>query len=1046
MLDLWLDYRLDVILLATLGVCGLGVAHAYLRRLRGVAVPGSAWRLVVVCLAAGAILAEWAGEAGRQRLRGMLEGTAPAYARELERLGHSRLRLDAQPTDSLYRSLIEVEKSWLAANPALHDIYTLRALPNGRVILLVDSETDYDRDGRYGGVRERRTPLGQAYDGAIGEELQRAFAGEAGFDEVPVSDQWATWVSAYVPMRDSTGRVEAVLGVDFDAGDWLKTLAQIRLATLGLVGIISGVIIVSLVLVRMARDELDNRARADAAIRESEARFRTLADSAPVMIWMEGPDGRVEYLNAGWLAFRGRSAEEEMADGHEAGIHQEDLPRFREVHQVSLVARRAYTADYRLRRADGEYRWIQETGAPRRDASGGFAGFAGICSDVTDQRLASAELARARDAAIQSARLKSEVLANMSHEIRTPMNGVVGMLELLLDSELTPEQRDRAETASRSAEALLQIINDILDFSKVEAGRLDLECIDFDLRNTIDDVTGLLGSRAMAKGLEWATLVGPGVPSLVRGDPGRLRQVLLNLAGNAIKFTERGEVVLRARLAGETTDDVVVRFEVADDGIGIAPEAQRTLFQPFTQADSSTTRRFGGTGLGLAICRQLVELMGGEIGVNSRQGEGSTFWFTTRFERALATAADEPDVARPLAGQPVVIVGGHPTSRTGITAALEGWGVVAETAFTSAQAQDRLRHWALAGGVQPIAVVDSQTPGLDPFALARAIRNDPRTAASRLVLLSGSGLRGEAGQAGAAGFDAFLAKPVRHSPLHDCLVTLLGTPAASSPRPLITRHTLAESRAARRARILLAEDNEVNQKLAVALLEKLGYRVEVVADGREAVAAVGRGGYDLVLMDCQMPELDGYAAAAEIRRRQNGGPRMPIVAMTANAMEGERERCLAAGMDDYLTKPINRARLGEALEQWLASAGWADPAAMPAGSPPGPFDLAQLRSIVGDDPDVVRSYIELFHQATAPLVDRVGDAIEDRDPATARRLAHMLKGSCGTIGAHEMAALGAELEDGLQERADGRRWEAVEGVYRRLRISYDRVKSFTADV
>ncbi len=1045
MLDLWLDYRLDWILLAALGICGLGVAHIYLRRLRGVAVPGSAWRLTVLCLLTGAILAEWAGEAGRHRLRGMLEGSAPAYARELERLGHSRLRLDARPTDSLYRTLIEVEKSWLAANPSLHDIYTLRALPNGRVILLVDSETDYDRDGRYTGARERRTPLGQSYDGEIGDELRHAFTGEPGFDEVPISDHWATWVSAYVPMRDSTGRVEAVLGVEFDAGGWQKTLAQIRLATLGLVGIITGVIVVSLVIVRLARDEVDARARADAAIRESEARFRTLADGAPVMIWMEGPGGGLEYLNAGWLAFRGRNLQQETADGREAGIHPEDLARFRQVHGASLASRAPYAAEYRLRRSDGEYRWIQETGAPRHDASGGFVGFAGICSDVTDQRLASAELARARDAAIQSARLKSEFLANMSHEIRTPMNGVVGMLELLLDSELTAEQRDRAETATRSAQALLQIINDILDFSKVEAGRLDLESIDFDLRNTIDDVTGLLGSRAMAKGLEWATLVGPGVPTLVRGDPGRLRQVLLNLAGNAIKFTERGEVVLRARPASETDDGLMVRFEVADDGIGITPEVQRTLFQPFTQADSSTTRRFGGTGLGLAICRQLVELMGGDIGVDSRPGQGSTFWFTARFGRATMAPADDPVTAQPLAGLPVVIVGGHPTSRAAIGATLEGWQARVETAATSVEAVELVRRGA-AGGGRPVAIVDSQTPGLDAFALARTIRNDPKTAGAGLVLLSGAGIRGEAGEAGAAGFDAFLTKPVRHSPLHDCLVTLLGVPAARSPRPLITRHTIAESRAARRARILLAEDNEVNQKLAVAMLEKLGYRVEVVGNGREAVAAVSRGGYDLVLMDCQMPELDGYAASAEIRRRQNGGPRIPIVAMTASAMEGERERCLGAGMDDYLTKPISRARLGEAIERWLAPVRVNGHASGPAGPSGAPLDLGHLRSIVGDDPGVVRSYIELFHQTTAPLVDRVGSAIRSRDPAGASRLAHMLKGSCGTIGALELAELGAELEARLQEPPDAGRWEVVEDVYARLRTSYDRVKSFTAAV
>jgi PAS domain S-box-containing protein len=590
-----------------------------------------------------------------------------------------------------------------------------------------------------------------------------------------------------------------------------------------------------------------------------------------VLIWMEGPDGRLEYLNAGWLGFRGQTLEEEVTAGREAAVHPDDLTRFREVHQASLGSRRPYTTEYRLRRADGEFRWIQETGAPRHDAEGGFAGFAGICSDVTDQRLASAELARARDAAIQSARLKSEFLANMSHEIRTPMNGVVGMLELLLDTDLTAEQRDRAETASRSAEALLQIINDILDFSKVEAGRLELESIEFDLRNTIDDVTGLLGGRATAKGLEWATLVGPGVPTMVRGDPGRLRQVLLNLAGNAIKFTERGEVVLRARLASEAADGLVVRFEVADQGIGIAPEAQRSLFQPFTQADSSTTRRFGGTGLGLAICRQLVELMGGEIGVHSRPGEGSIFWFTVPFRRASAVAGDAPGAAQPLAGLPVLIVDGHPTSRTAMGAALEAWQVLVETASTSAEAMERLRRWGSEGRLRPVAIVDSQTPGLDGLALARAIRSDPATAGTGLVLLAGSGMRGEAGEASAAGFDAFLTKPVRQSPLHDCLVTLLGAPTEASPRPLITRHTLAESRAApgpdppRRGQ--RGQPNSPSPFSGWAT----GSRWWRTGARRWPRWPRPRPGVD-GLPDA---ELDGYAAAAEIRRGGQADPGFP---------------------------------------------------------------------------------------------------------------------------------------------------------------------------
>ncbi|MFL5516966.1 MAG: response regulator [Gemmatimonadales bacterium] len=1040
MLDLWLDYRLDWFLLVTLAVGGLLGAQLYLRRARRIAVPWSAWRLLVLCLLTGGVLAEWAGEAGRTRLRGMLEGATPTYAAALERAGHASLRLDATGSDSLYRVLLGLQRSWVAVNPSIHAMYTLRTLPNGRTVHLVDVESDQSGDGHPAGERRRSAVLGREYDGDVSPELRQAFAGRATFDELPTSDPEGTWVTAYLPLRDASGRVEAVLGVDYDAADWQKTLAQVRLAVIALIAIVTAAIVVSLIVVRLARSEVETRELADAAIRESETRFRTLADAAPVMMWMEDPERRIEYLNAGWLAFRGSTLEEEVAAGREAHVHPEDHFRFREVRQGATSVGRPYTVDYRLRRADGEYRWIQETAASRRQADGSFAGYAGIGSDVTDQRLASAELARARDAAVRSARLKSEFLANMSHEIRTPMTGVIGMLELLLDTDLNAEQRDRAETARRSAEALLQILNDILDFSKVEAGRLELETIDFDLRNTLDDVTGLLGERASSKGLEWATLVRPGVPSTVRGDPGRLRQVLLNLAGNAIKFTAQGEVVLRAQLASEDATHVMLRFEVVDSGIGIAPEVQRVLFQAFSQADSSTTRRFGGTGLGLAICRQLVGLMGGQIGVESRPGHGSTFWFTARFARSAAAVVDPAMVPAVLAGVPVLLLEGHASARAALQSTLERWQVAVASTGSADEALAILGRWATDGRGRAIALIDHQSPRVDALALARIIRSEPAISGTRLVLLSGAGLRGEATEASTAGFDAFLSKPVRQSPLHDCLVTLLGVPAGD--HPLITRHTLAESRSARRARILLAEDNEVNQKLAVAVLEKFGYRVEVVADGREAVSAVSRGGYDLVLMDCQMPELDGYAAASEIRRRQNGGPRVPIVAMTASAMQGERERCLAAGMDDYVTKPIDRGRLHEVLEQWLGT-GAPEPRSddSPANGVVG-FDLAHLQSIVGHEPATVRSYLELFHQTTGPLVADVGGAIQRRDAAAVARVAHMLRGSCGSIGASGMADVVGRLED----RSRSGEWDAIEELYRHLEQSYQHVRTFTATV
>ena len=1045
MLAFWLQYHLDWAVLALLGVASLGATHVLLRRTHGVGTPASTWRLLGCFLLAGFLLAGWAGEAGRQRLRGLLQGMAPTYAVEMERRGHSQLRLDTPPDDSLYLELINAQKLWLEANPAVSNVYTFRVLANGLVVLLVDSETDYDRDGRLVGAREARTPLGTALDD-VGEEMRRAFLGDTTFTELPHRGEWGEWVSAYVPLRDATGRIEAVLGVDYDAQGWQGAIAQIRVATLALVALVGGVVLVSLLLVSLARAEIQVRARAEQALRESESRFRTLADGAPLMIWMEDAKGALEYTNAAWREFRAGSAGSSVADDPMEGVHPEDRAAFlasREAARDGIA-----TTEYRLRHHEGDYRWIQETRAPRFSGPDLLAGFVGIGADVTERRLAAGELARARDAALESARMKSEFLANMSHEIRTPMNGVLGMLDLLLDTELTAEQRDRADTAKRSAEALLTVINDVLDFSKVEAGRLDIEALDFDLRNTLDDVTGLLGDRAVAKGLEWASLVQPGVPMQVRGDPGRLRQVLVNLAGNAIKFTERGEVVLRARLEAERGDVVLVRFEVSDTGIGMPAEVTARLFQPFTQADSSTTRRYGGTGLGLAISRQLVELMGGEIGVRSEPGAGSTFWFTVAFARAAAPAAAPRSPAESLARVPVLVVDDHRTSHAVLQQHLRSWKMVVEAVGSPEEVLPAMRSRAAQARPFAVAILDFQMPGMDGLALARAIKADQQLGRTRLVLLSSTAVRGQAAEARAAGFDAFLTKPVRQSPLYDCLATLLGAPAVESSAPLVTRHSLAEAKNARRHRILLAEDHEINQKLAVAVLEGFGYRVEVVGTGKQAVAAVRRGGYDLVLMDCQMPELDGYEATGEIRRGEAGGTRIPIVAMTANAMEGERERCLAAGMDDYVTKPIDRRRLAEVLERWLAAprppAVGAPPAVPPAARErvavaAVPLDLRQLESIVGGNPETVRSYLTLFHETTAPLVDRVGSAIAARDGATLRGLAHMIKGSCGTIGARDMAALGSRLESGS---TDGD-WTAMEGLYRELRVSYDRVKSFT---
>ncbi|MBH0188699.1 MAG: PAS domain S-box protein [Nitrospira sp.] len=699
-------------------------------------------------------------------------------------------------------------------------------------------------------------------------------------------------------------------------------------------------------LVAIVRD-ITVRKQAEEALKASENRLRLTIEIATDGLWDWDLITQQAYYSQSWIRLLGLEHEESALNNisdWKTRVHSEDSPWVEQALNDHLEGRMpGFVIEHRVRHRSGEWKWFAMRGKVTRwNEAGQPACMMGAMTDITARRLSDAalaeaaqelekknhELEEARDKALGAAKIKSEFLATMSHEIRTPMNGIIGMTGLLLETTLSDEQKEYADMVRRSGEHLLDIINDILDFSKIEAGKMSLERLGFDVRTTIEDTLALVSERAYAKGLELACLVQSDIPTGLHGDPGRLRQVLVNLLGNAIKFTERGDVVLTVTLGVDekagASKDLIVKFEITDSGIGLTPEQQAKLFQPFTQADGSTTRKFGGTGLGLAICKKLVELMGGQIGVTSKgDGAGSTFWFTIRCEAQPEDIRYAAPISASLAGNRTLIVDDHAMSRKTLEYQLRAKGLAYESAEGGAQALDLLRTAAERGAPFDLAILDLQMPGMNGLELARRIKVESPLSATRLILLTSLGRRGDAKAAQDAGIAAYLTKPIRQSQLYSCLSLVLANASptvsgtAHPPAPLITRHSLSEAQAQSRGHILVAEDNPINQKVAVKMIEKLGYRVDIAGNGREAVEALERIPYAVVLMDCQMPVLDGFQATTAIRRREAGGKRTPIIAMTANAMQEDREQCLKAGMDDFISKPVASKALAETLNRWM---------------------------------------------------------------------------------------------------------------------------------
>jgi PAS domain S-box-containing protein len=762
---------------------------------------------------------------------------------------------------------------------------------------------------------------------------------------------------------------------------------------------------------------IDMQKTADAETRKQKQFFETLFKNSPVAIVTLDANESILMCNPAFEELYGYQVNEIIGQNLDDLVAPPDIIHEGKALTEQTIQGKTVNLFGQRKRKDGSLVDVEIAGVPLIEDQK-IIGALAIYHDIT-------ELVTARKQAEAADRAKSEFLANMSHEIRTPMNGIMGMVELTLGTPLNPEQADYLNMTRESADTLLTLINDILDFSKIEAGHLDLEEIDFDLRSTVESVTSTMAERAEKKGLEMACLIYHDTPSYLSGDPGRLRQIMVNLMGNAIKFTERGEVVVRVQKEEENANEVMIRFEISDTGIGIPESRQEVIFNQFTQVDSSTTRKYGGTGLGLSISKQLSELMGGNIGVRSIAGEGSTFWFTARF-RKQTSKKEETGYKVPvdLKNMHVLVIDDNATNRMILDKTLENFGLRVSLATGGQMGIDMLKSAANVGQPYELVLLDMQMPEMDGEQTLKAIKADKTIKDVITVILTSMGTRGDASRLEAMGCAGYLLKPIKQQQLYDAILSIFVKKLRKTGKhktSIVTRHTLSEEKR-HLARILLAEDNPINQKLAVVLLQKAGYSIDVVNNGYEALEALKDYPYSIILMDVQMPEFDGLEATHTIRQNETEGEHIPIIAMTAHAMKGDRERCLEAGMDDYLSKPLKIEEVLETIDKWVGVSFTRPPrpqlqAKNAVHTQPlhAPLNIDTALERFGDDKAFFIEMLSDYILQARELHQQLKEAYENNDPGLVQRTAHNLKGVSATFEAEKMFDLCKKIDEEARE-------------------------------